>query len=34
MIIQNKLFALLEGTPPPDLKETVNDTVVEKEVEQ
>jgi len=30
MIIQNKLFALLEGAPAPDLKETVNDTVVEK----
>ena len=32
MIIQNKLFALLEGAPAPDLKDSVNDTVVEKEV--
>jgi FKBP-type peptidyl-prolyl cis-trans isomerase (trigger factor) len=31
MIIQNKLFALLEGIPAPDLKDSVNDTVLTKE---
>jgi FKBP-type peptidyl-prolyl cis-trans isomerase (trigger factor) len=31
MIVQNKLFALLEGTPAPELKDSVNDTVVTKE---
>ena len=34
MIVQNKLFAILEGLPAPDVKDTVNDTVVEKEVEE
>ena len=31
MIIQNKLFALLEGAPVPELKDSVDDVVVEKE---
>ncbi len=30
MIIQNKLFALLEGAPAPELKDAVNGTVVDK----
>jgi FKBP-type peptidyl-prolyl cis-trans isomerase (trigger factor) len=30
MIIQNKLFAILEGTPAPELKDAVNDTVIER----
>jgi FKBP-type peptidyl-prolyl cis-trans isomerase (trigger factor) len=34
MIVQNKLFALLEGTPTPDLKDAIDGTVVEKEVVQ
>ena len=32
MIIQNKLFAILEDAPAPDLKDTVEGTVVESEV--
>ena len=32
MIIQNKLFAILEGAPVPDLKDAVEDTVVGSEV--
>jgi FKBP-type peptidyl-prolyl cis-trans isomerase (trigger factor) len=32
MIIQNKLFAMLEGTPAPELKDAVGGTVVEGEV--
>ena len=32
MIIQNKLFAILEGTPPPELKEVADGDVVMKEV--
>jgi len=34
MIIQNKLFAILEGAPAPDLKDAVNDIVVEKEAKE
>lgn len=32
MIVQNKLFALLEGTPAPELKDAVDGMVVDKEV--
>ncbi len=31
MIVQNKLFALLEGAPAPEVKDSVNDTVITKE---
>ena len=34
MIIQNKLFAILEGAPSPELKDAVNDMVVEHGSEQ
>jgi FKBP-type peptidyl-prolyl cis-trans isomerase (trigger factor) len=30
MIVQNKLFALLEGAPAPELKDSVQDTVITK----
>jgi hypothetical protein len=33
MIIQNKLFALLEGTPAPELKEVADGDVIIKDEE-